>query len=62
MEKTDEVIEGNEQETPFHLLPQEEQQCILDANQKKVREAPTLHEWDIRVPAAFAWLGILFLI
>ncbi|WP_323893541.1 hypothetical protein [Aeromonas caviae] len=62
MEKTHEIIEGNEQETPFHLLPQEEQQCILDANQEKVREAPTLHEWDIRVPAAFAWLGILFLI
>ena len=62
MEKKNEVIEGNEQEAPFHLLPQEEQQCILDANQKKVREAPTLHEWDIRVPAAFAWLGILFLI
>ncbi|MCU9923619.1 hypothetical protein [Aeromonas caviae] len=62
MEKTHEVIEGNEQETPFYLLPQEEQQCILDANQKKVREAPTLHEWDIRVPAAFAWLGIFFLI
>ncbi|HHW4402643.1 TPA: hypothetical protein ACUNCG_003279 [Aeromonas hydrophila] len=62
MEKTHEVIEGNEQETPFHQLPQEEQQRIINANQKKVREAPTLHEWDIRVPAAFAWLGILFLI
>ncbi len=62
MEKTHEVIEVNEQETPFHQLPQEEQQRIINANQKKVREAPTLHEWDIRVPTAFAWLGILFLI
>ena len=62
MEKKNEVIEGNEQETLFQQLPQEEQQCIIDANQKRVREAQTLHEWDIRVPAAFAWLGILFLI
>ncbi|MGY4028391.1 hypothetical protein ACW5WQ_21000 [Aeromonas rivuli] len=57
-----EEIEVSEQDIPFHLLPQAEQQRILDANQKKVREAPTLHEWDIRVPVAFAWLGILFLI
>ncbi|MDH0306333.1 hypothetical protein SJS73_14600 [Aeromonas caviae] len=35
MEKKNEVIEGNEQEIPFRLLPQEEQQRILDANQKK---------------------------
>ncbi len=62
MEKKNEVIEGNEQETLFQQLPQEEQQRIIDANQKRVREAQTLHEWDIRVPAAFAWLGILFLI
>ncbi|KLV41596.1 hypothetical protein SH16_02418 [Aeromonas caviae] len=62
MEKTHEVIEGNEQETPFQQLPQEEQQRIIDANQKRVREAQTLQEWDIRVPAAFAWLGIFFLI
>ncbi|MDX7797405.1 hypothetical protein UXA55_14845 [Aeromonas caviae] len=62
MDKSNEEVDVNEQEIPFRLLPQEEQQCILDANQKKVREAPTLHEWDIRVPAAFAWLGILFLI
>lgn len=62
MEKKNEVIEGNEQETPFHLLPQEEQQRIIDANQKRVREAQTLHEWNIQVPTAFAWFGILFLI
>ena len=62
MEKTHEVIEGNEQETPFHLLPQEEQQRIIDANQKRVREAQTLHEWSIQVPTVFAWFGILFLI
>ncbi len=48
----------NEQETPFHLLPQEEQQRILDAHQKKVREAPTLHEWNIRVETPFVWLVI----
>ena len=62
MEKTHEVIEGNEQETPFHLLPQEEQQRIIDTNQKRVREAQTLHEWNIQIPTVFAWFGILFLI
>ncbi|WP_323880199.1 hypothetical protein [Aeromonas caviae] len=62
MDKVNEAIEVSEQETPFHLLPQEEQQHIIDANRKRVREAQTLHEWDIRVPAAFAWLGIFFLI
>ncbi|MCH7346047.1 hypothetical protein [Aeromonas sp. MR7] len=55
MDKTNEVMDTNEQETPFHQLPQEEQQRIIDANQKRVREAPTLHEWDIRVPTPFAW-------
>lgn len=58
MNKVNEVIEMNEQETPFHLLPQEEQQRILDAHQKKVREAPTLHEWNIRVETPFVWLVI----
>jgi hypothetical protein len=58
MNKVNEVIEMNEQETPFHLLPQEEQQRILDAHQKKVREAPTLHEWNIRVETPFVWLII----
>jgi hypothetical protein len=62
MDNANEVIETNEQETPFRQLPQEEQQRILDANQKRVREAPTLHEWDIRVPTAFVWFGIFFLI
>jgi hypothetical protein len=62
MDKANEVIEVSEQEIPFHQLPQEEQQRIIDANQKRVREAVTLHEWDIRVPTAFVWLGILFLI
>ncbi|MNF76627.1 hypothetical protein D3C84_587450 [compost metagenome] len=62
MDKANEVTEVSEQETPFHQLPQEEQQRIIDANQKRVREASTLHEWDIRVPTAFAWFGILFLI
>lgn len=55
----DKVNEAIEQETPFHLLPQEEQQRILDANQKRVREAPTLHEWDIRVPTPLAWIIIM---
>ncbi|MFM5553413.1 hypothetical protein [Aeromonas veronii] len=59
MDNANEVIGANEQETPFRQLPQEEQQRILDANQKRVREAPTLHEWDIRVPTPFAWLMIL---
>jgi hypothetical protein len=59
MDKANEVIEVSEQKTPFHLLPQEEQQRILDANQKKVREAPTLHEWDIRVPTPLVWIIIM---
>ncbi|OJW65871.1 MAG: hypothetical protein BGO64_02015 [Aeromonas sp. 62-46] len=58
MDKVNEVVEACEQETPFHLLPQEEHQRILDANQKKVREAPTLHEWNIRVETPFVWLVI----
>lgn len=56
MDKVNEVVEACEQETPFHLLSQEEQQRILDANQKKVREAKTLHEWSIRVKTPYAWL------
>ncbi|MFM4822919.1 hypothetical protein ACEUDB_19985 [Aeromonas hydrophila] len=62
MGKVNEVIEVNEQETPFHQLSQEEQQRIIDANQKRVREAPTLHEWDIRVPEAYAWIMILIVV
>ncbi|WP_421167633.1 hypothetical protein [Aeromonas dhakensis] len=62
MDKVNEVVEACKQETPFHLLSQEEQQRILDANQKKVREASTLHEWDIRVPTPFAWVMILTVI
>ncbi|EQB2597174.1 hypothetical protein ACYHQE_000745 [Aeromonas salmonicida] len=58
MDKANEVIEVSEQETPFHQLPQEEQQRIIDANQKRVREAPTLYEWDTRVPEAYAWVMI----
>ncbi|EKB28110.1 hypothetical protein [Aeromonas dhakensis] len=62
MNNTNEVAEANEQETPFHLLPQEEQQFIIDTNQKRVREAQTLHEWDIRVSTAFAWPMILIVV
>ncbi|WP_447833820.1 hypothetical protein [Aeromonas veronii] len=61
MDNANEVIEVSEQETPFHLLPQEEQQRILDANQKRVREAPTLHEWNIRVPTPLAWIIIIIM-
>lgn len=49
MDKANEDIDVSEQEIPFRLLPQEEQQRILDANQIKVREAPMLHEWNVRV-------------
>lgn len=68
MDKVNEVIEVSEQETPFHVLPHEEQQRIIDTNQKRVREAPTLHEWNIRVRNLHTWLiisipiGILILI
>ncbi|HFK2925829.1 TPA: hypothetical protein ACGY8I_003112 [Aeromonas hydrophila] len=62
MDKVNEAIEVSEQETPFHLLPHEEQQRIIDANQKRVREAQTLHEWDIRVSTAFAWPMILIVV
>jgi ABC-type multidrug transport system fused ATPase/permease subunit len=58
MNNTNEAAEVSEQEPPFHLLPQEEQQRIINANQKRVREAPTLHEWGIRVEAPFVWLVI----
>ncbi|MCX7126883.1 hypothetical protein [Aeromonas sp.] len=61
MDNANEVIGTNEQETPFRQLPQEEQQRILDANQKRVREAPTLHEWDIRVPTPLAWIIIIIM-
>lgn len=68
MDKVNEVIEVSEQETPFHVLPHGEQQRIIDTNQKRVREAPTLHEWNIRVRNPHTWLiisipiGILILI
>ncbi|WP_323919306.1 hypothetical protein [Aeromonas caviae] len=61
MDKPNEEVDVNEQEIPFRLLPQEEQQRILDANQKKVREAPILQEWNIRVSTPFAWF-IIFLV
>ncbi len=35
MDKSNEEVDVNEQEIPFRLLSQEEQQRILDANQKK---------------------------
>ena len=62
MDKVNEAIEVGEQETPFHLLAHEEQQRIIDANRKRVREAQTLHEWDIRVSTAFAWPMILIVV
>ncbi|MGY3857022.1 hypothetical protein [Aeromonas veronii] len=62
MDKENESVYVSEQETTFHLLPQEEQQRIIDANQKRVREAPTLYEWNICVPTPFAWIMILVVV
>lgn len=62
MNKVNEVSDASEQETPFHLLPQEEQQGIIAANQKRVREASTIHEWEIRIRESFVPIFILLLI
>lgn len=59
MDKSNESIDVSEQEIPFHLLPPEEQQRIIDANQRRVREATTIYEWDIRVKTPYAWLIII---
>ncbi|MGY3864369.1 hypothetical protein [Aeromonas bivalvium] len=62
MNNTNEAAGASEQETPFHQLPQEEQQRISNANQKKVYEAQTCYEWDIKVPTTFAWPIILIVV
>ncbi|MNF90481.1 hypothetical protein D3C77_497940 [compost metagenome] len=59
MDKSNESIDVSEQEIPFRLLPPEEQQRIIDANQRRVREATTIYEWDIRVKTPYAWLIII---
>lgn len=54
MDKVNEVIEVNEQETPFHQLSQEEQQRIIDANQKGCvrhrRSTSGISEYQRRMP------------
>jgi hypothetical protein len=62
MNKVNEVSEASEQETTFHLLPQEEQHRISATNQKRVREASTIHEWEIRIRESFVPIFILLLI
>lgn len=62
MDKVNEMAEVSEQETPFHQLSQEEQHEINTDNQKRVREAPTIHEWEIRVRESFVPVFILLLI
>ncbi|MDM5066322.1 hypothetical protein [Aeromonas salmonicida] len=62
MNKMNEIAEASEQETPFHQLSQEEQHRISSDNQKRVREAPTIHEWEIRVRESFVPVFILLLI
>ncbi|WP_265435728.1 hypothetical protein [Aeromonas media] len=59
MDKPNENIDVSEQEIPFRLLPPEEKQRIIDANQRRVREATTIYEWDIRVKTPYAWLIII---
>ncbi len=57
-----EMAEVREQETPFCQLSPEEQHKISTDNQKRVREAPTIHEWEIRVRESFVPVFILLLI
>ncbi|MGL4471637.1 hypothetical protein [Aeromonas hydrophila] len=62
MNKMNEMAEVREQETPFCQLSPEEQHKISTDNQKRVREAPTIHEWEIRVRESFVPVFILLLI
>ncbi|ABM23114.1 MULTISPECIES: hypothetical protein [Shewanella] len=45
----------------FLQLPQEEQDRLNKLRQQRVREAPTLHEWDIKVATVYAmgWLVVI---
>lgn len=62
MNKVNVMAEVSEQETPLHQLSQEEQHEINTKNQKRVREAPTIHEWEIRVRESFVPVFIFLLI
>ncbi|MBL0517176.1 hypothetical protein [Aeromonas caviae] len=62
MNKVNAMAEVSEQETPLHQLSQEEQHEINTNNQKRVREAPTIHEWEIRVRESFVPVFIFLLI
>uniref|UniRef100_UPI0040486E71 hypothetical protein n=1 Tax=Shewanella baltica TaxID=62322 RepID=UPI0040486E71 len=47
--------------TEFLQLPQEEQDRLNKLRQQRVREAPTLYEWDIRVATVYAmgWFVVI---
>ncbi|MBZ6071422.1 hypothetical protein [Aeromonas schubertii] len=62
MNKVNEMAEVSEQGTPFHQLSQEDQHEINTNNQKRIREASTIHEWEIRVRESFVPVFILLLI
>lgn len=62
MNKVNEMAEVSEQGTPFHQLSQEDQHEINTNNQKRIREAPTIHEWEIMVRESFVPVFILLLI
>ncbi|WP_415775491.1 hypothetical protein ACMYQ1_20510 [Shewanella oncorhynchi] len=46
----------------FLQLPQEEQSRLNKLRQQRVREAPTLYEWDIRVATVYGLFWLTFLI
>ncbi|MCU8034828.1 MULTISPECIES: hypothetical protein [unclassified Shewanella] len=48
--------------TEYLQLPQEEQSRLNMLRQQRVREAPTLYEWDIRVATVYGLFWLTFLI
>ena len=48
--------------TEYLQLPQEEQDRLYQLRQQRVREAPTLYEWDIRVATVYGLFWLTFLI
>ncbi|MGL6053021.1 MAG: hypothetical protein ACRC16_24105 [Aeromonas salmonicida] len=46
----------------FLQLPKEEQDRLYQLRQQRVREAPTLYEWDIRVATVYGLFWLTFLI
>ncbi|MDT3337743.1 hypothetical protein Q4Q49_20975 [Shewanella sp. SP1S1-7] len=48
--------------TEYLQLPQEEQSRLNKLRQQRVREAPTLYEWDIRVATVYGLFWLTFLI